>query len=278
MLSDVAHFRAFGYVVLRRTFDAEALRREVDQALESAGAASIDTERARVRYVPMMGERTPVSLSLLDRFQPIAATLLGRPVVPLRAKGMRYSGNTDAHRDSELAMESVGFAAYLEPLREDTGALRLLPGSHRDGFERGTAGYLAVPTDPGDVIVFDEHLFHASAGGTIRTQWRVDYFAAPRSAEEVEVARRYVANVFPPGWDGGYDVDRHPSYPDEWLRSGRPAVEQLRALGVYDLARIQEEFARRGSRNTLGRPSPPPRDAADVSVGGSRFAGDPTGT
>src|SRR5262249_34191248 len=158
----------------------------------------------RVRYVPMMCARTPTSLSLLDRFETFAATLLDGPVVPLRAKGMRYTGDTAWHRDSESALPSVGFAAYLDPLRDETGALRVLPGSHHRQPGDQVAAWLAtsdapaavdavpgspISTDPGDVIAFDEHLFHASAGGAARLQWRVDYLLAPRSPQDEAAAR-----------------------------------------------------------------------------------------
>jgi hypothetical protein len=261
LAQDARHFHAFGFVVLRRAFDADALRDELDRALDAGAPAAIATMRARVQYVPMMSSaRTPTSLSLLDRFAATAAALLGGEVVPLRAKGMRYVGSTAWHQDSALDTASVGFAAYLEPLTETTGALRVLPGSHRRPFGAAAAAYFAelgaamsidsmpafaIATEPGDVIVFDEHLFHASSGGTHRRQWRVDYFLAPRSPAEAAGVREYLANVFPPDWDGGYDVDLFPSYGCDWLQSGRTAVDQLRALGVYELAQVQESFMRR---------------------------------
>src|SRR5262249_35930230 len=65
---------------------------------------------------------------------PVATTLLGGPVLPTRAKGVLYGGDTPWHADSAFAVASVGFAAYLEPLRAETGALRVLPGSHRGDF------------------------------------------------------------------------------------------------------------------------------------------------
>ena len=99
-------------------------------------------------------------------------------------------------------------------------------------------------TEPGDVIVLDEHLFHASFGGRTRRQWRVDFVKAPESAQEEDLTRSYFAALYPPDWDGGYDVDRYPSYGPDWRASSRPAVAQLDALGVYELAAAQEAFTR----------------------------------
>jgi hypothetical protein len=102
----------------------------------------------------------------------------------------------------------------------------------------------AIETDPADVIVFDEHLWHASAGGRRRRQWRVDYFADPVGAEEEAVVRAYLAETYPPDWDGGYDVDRYPTYGPDWRASGRAAVGRLRELGAEAASAAEEDHAR----------------------------------
>jgi hypothetical protein len=207
----------------------------------------------------MMVAETPHSLALLDRLQGAAEALVGEPVIPVRAKGTRYFGSTGWHTDStDAAVASVGFAAYLEPLGAGSGALRVVPGSHRPELGAAVARYLdlaapaavdalpatALETEPGDVIAFDEHLYHASAGGGVRRQWRVDYLRDPRSPAEEAAVRAFLGRIFPPDWDGGYDVDRFPSFGPGWLGSGRAAVERLRKLGAYELASAQEGFTR----------------------------------
>ncbi len=262
---DRLHFSAFGFVVLRNAVDASRLSDELDRAVGTSPATLLETGVARAEYAPMMAAITPYSLSLLDRFQETATMLLGARTVPLRAKGVRYFGSTSWHADSlDAVVASIGFAAYLEPLRADTGALRVVPGSHRAEVRgdvlryvtaRGEAALdslpaVAIATQPGDVIVFDEHLVHASAGGTVRRQWRVDYFRDPTSQAEEAAVRAYIARVFPPDWDGGYDVERFPSYGPGWLESPRPAVARLRELGAYELASAQEtKFCSRAVTN-----------------------------
>jgi len=157
---------------------------------------------------------------------------------------------------------SVGFLAYLEPVGVDSGALRVLPGSHYPQFRdairafgaEGLAGpelpHHVVATEPGDMILLDEHLFHASFGGGIRRQWRTDYVNVPMDAEAEDRTKSYFAGLFAPDWDGGYDVERYPSYGPDWRRSSRTAVAQLEALGVYELAATQEAFMR--SRRRAG--------------------------
>jgi hypothetical protein len=240
-----------GYAVWRRALDPVPLRAEVDAALADGLPGAFTAEVAggiSGRYLPLMNERTPVSLALLDRFAAVAEVVLGRAVLPLRAKCVVYFGDAGWHRDSDLDVASVAFAAYLEPLDATNGALRVRPGSHRsDDRQAGAPGGgdgVALPTDPGDVIVFDEHLWHASRGGRDRRQWRVDYVADPATAREEDAVRAYFAATFDPAWDGGYDVDRYPTYGPHWLASDRPWVARLRALGVYDLAAAEEAYAR----------------------------------
>jgi hypothetical protein len=94
------------------------------------------------------------------------------------------------------------------------------------------------------MILLDEHVFHASFGGGTRRQWRVDYLKAPVDGESEYRTRSYFESLYAPDWDGGYDVDRYPSYGPDWRNSRREAVAQLDALGVYELAAAQEAFTR----------------------------------
>jgi hypothetical protein len=246
----IAAFRHTGVVVLRGFFDPGPLSDEVDRALADArrrgSVANSGSAGNAFQYVPMMCERTPVSLTLLDALAAPAAELLGRDVIPTRAKGTRYFGGTSWHRDSDMDLASVGLAAYLEPLDAHSGALRVIGGSHLS--DTATPGpevaEVVVSTVPGDVIAFDEHLFHSSAGGHDRRQWRVDFVADPVGPDEEVTVRSYFAGIFPLEWDGGYDVDRYPSYGEEWRRSGRPWTDRLRQLGVYQLADDEERWMR----------------------------------
>lgn len=248
---DVAEFGRSGFIVLRSMFDAAPLRAEVEAALADGFANAVrntGTAGNQFRYVPMMCERTPLSLGLVDALAEPAACLLGHVVVPVRAKGTRYFGGTGWHRDSDLDIASIGFAAYLEPLDETNGALRVDGGSHRAGTMEAVDGTgHAVATEPGDVIAFDEHLWHSSSGGAERLQWRVDYLADPPAGEEHQ-GRNYFAAIFQPGWDGGYDVDRYPSYGAHWQSRPRPWTKRLGDLDAYARADA-EEAAVRATRN-----------------------------
>ena len=165
-----------GYVVLRRFFDHHPLVAELDRALKDGTSAlqppqlfSVGGDTVSLRYLPMMCERTPQSLDLARTLAPVAEELLGRGALPGRAKGTEYSSDTSWHRDSEHDIQSVGCLAYLDRLTAASGALRVLPRSHQDRTrilpdDAGDAG-LVIETDPGDVIVFDEHLVTAPVVG-----------------------------------------------------------------------------------------------------------------
>ena len=237
-------------------FDPGPLTAELTHTLADAfsGSAPINVGSAgnAFRYVPMMSERTPHSLALLDRCSGTATGIFGRTAIPVRAKGTQYLGDTAWHRDSELDLNSLGFMAYLEPLDCHTGALRVLPGSHRTNPSPAPNGYRTRPdgvgetieTEPGDIIVFDEYLYHASAGGSVRHQWRVDFFTGPHTADETTKTHAYLAGIFQVGWDGGYNLDRYPSYPTSWRTSNRPTAARLQELGAYRLADAEEHAAR----------------------------------
>jgi len=259
LLSTADIFWTFGFVIIRQFFDATSLGEEIDLVTRRGVASRQPAAYSGInfQYVPMMTEETPESLALLDRVGALAEAVLGGPVLPTRAKGIRYFGNTPWHTDSESPITSIGFLAYCEPLDADSGALRIIPGSHRREYGdairelrvNAETPVAELPshvaeTRPGDLILIDEHLFHASYGGTERRQWRADYLRVPVNADEEANTKAYFANIYPAEWDGGYDVDRYPSYGPHYRNSGRPAVAHLERLGVFDLADRQEAFSR----------------------------------
>jgi hypothetical protein len=251
----IGNLAADGFVVLDAFFDPAPLSVEVDRALadgcqlESAANVAVGNS---FRYVPMMSETTPVSLSLLDALVEPAAEFLGRTALPTRAKATRYAGSTAWHRDSDLPVASIGVLAYLEPLTGPTGALRVLAGSHtasatstgNPSAEIASSGRAtALETTPGDLIVIDEHLWHSSAGGRGRRQWRVDFVVDPVRPGEAEIVRTYFARIYDASWDGANDHDRYPSYGAHLQTSGRPWIPRLAELGAFRLAEEQRHTA-----------------------------------
>ncbi len=185
------------------------------------------------------GERTQAAMRRQSsRLADTVAELLGRAVLPGRAKASRYFGDSSWHRDSSHDIASVGCVSYLEPVTADTGALRVIPGSHRrpdidlPAAQPGEVG-TAVDTQPGDVIVFDEHLIHGSRGGQVRHQWRIDFVVDPRDGAEVEATLAWYEQSLPTAEpEAGYDATLYTSWGAFWRSLERPWSNSLRRLGL----------------------------------------------
>jgi phytanoyl-CoA dioxygenase PhyH len=270
----VDHFRTFGFTVLcgylaDRT---STLRAEADAAIRDAYAA---TYHERVidgisgHYLPMASRLTPVSASLVcddPRFADAAEQLLGGPVIPECPEGVLYFAEAGWHTDDGIGVRGVKFAAYFDDLTAATGALRLVPGSHhpeqnarvtaygkRRGRARDDAGFAAyqasfpgyvAATSPGDVIAFDLHTWHASAGGRDRLAWNAVYLRAPETDDERDRTLCSARDGFEQAYRG-FDSGRYPVWRD-WLAGAAarprraPVIERMRRAGVLDLPRALE--------------------------------------
>jgi hypothetical protein len=246
---EIDRFCEVGYLVLRQFFNPVALAAELERAIgegisreQPAQRFSAGKGTVSLQYVPMMCERTPVSLDLASALASVAEELFQRGVLPGRAKGTTYFGDTSWHRDSELNLASLGCIAYLDDLTAATGALQMQPRSHRnrgvDLPEAACAGGAAMESSPGDVIVFDEHLVHGSSGGRERRQWRVDFVVDP-AASEVNAVREWFALSLPDERrDVGYDASLYPSYGEYWRTRHSVWAARLGDLGVLDMGSL----------------------------------------
>ena len=267
--AQAGHFTTFGFAVLRGFLAdrAAALRAEVDAAIRDAYAATYDErviDGISGHYLPMASRLTPVSASLVcddPRFIDAAGQLLGGPVIPECPEGVLYFAEAGWHTDDGIGVRGVKFAAYFDELTAETGALRLVPGSHhpeqgarlaayarrqppvRTGAEAAAyrasiPGYVAG-TSPGDVIAFDLHTWHASFGGRDRLAWTAVYQRCPETAQERDRTLRSVHDGFEQAFRG-FDRDRSPVWRD-WLGGAAghprraPVIRRIRDAGVLDL-------------------------------------------
>lgn len=275
MLTDrqVDHFTTFGFTVLRGFLAdrAAALRDEVSAALRDAYAPTFDEREGggiAGHYLPMASRLTPVSTSLVcddTRLIDAAEQLLGGPVIPEVPEGVLYFFEASWHDDDGIGVTGVKFATYFDELTADNGALRFVPGSHhRDAHDRlvayrsrqlpirndaEAAVYQAsipgavVPTSPGDVIAFDLHTWHSTAGGSDRLAWSAIYQRCPRTSEDRDRTHRSLTDSYEQAFRG-FDRDRYPVWRD-WLATAgahpqRAAViARMREAGVLDLPGAQ---------------------------------------
>ena len=244
----VHQFKTFGFVIMRNAFTKDELhtiQAEFDH--RAAVASSYEPfDGTKPQGFNTMGDDTPFIASLLEdsRFAEAAEQIFG-DVLGYIADAKRYVGNTSWHYDGGSNDDSgVHLVMYLQPVRANTGALRVIPGSHkspwfeelderpplryawtRQDFARAEAPELidSIPayvceTDPGDVVAFDWRLYHATLGGPDdRRQVSLDYTSYPRSPEEVattiSLAKSYMAER-----DNSADPwNPKRTAPDEWL-------------------------------------------------------------
>jgi phytanoyl-CoA dioxygenase PhyH len=262
----LAHFEAFGFVVLRRLLDdreVATLTGEVTRELgEAFGGIGTDTDPdgtggIRGDYLPLSVNRTPLSQALIaddPRLFQGSAALLGVPTVPTAPIATCFASNAGWHTDQGPDVGGVKFLIHLEPRTAADGALRVVPGSHDPAFGRrlraywsrdpGSQGFEGWPvpavvleTSPGDVIAFDLHLFHSSAGGDKRLAWTIEYLPWPGlgDPDRLRAVRDLVVDAVE--FDEGFDKERWPAW-REWAAGTRGAasrqvaVQRLRLLGV----------------------------------------------
>lgn len=264
---DILHFRTFGYVVARNLLsgaEVVQLSAEVTSALTDAyGGVGTDldpdgTGGIRGDYLPLSADRVPVSQALMaddPRLFQGSVALTGAPTVPTPPVATCFTSNAGWHNDDGTDIGGVKFLIHLQPRSADTGALRVIPGSHdrtfrssveryfrldpaRQGFAGWPVPFIALATAPGDVIAFDLHLFHSSAGGSNRLAWTIEYLPWPGLGDPARLAAVGAAVVDIVDYDhNGYDRERWPTW-RHWAAKARDrpsrqtAVERLRLLGV----------------------------------------------
>ena len=171
---------------------------------------------ARSCIVPFAGQSEYLS-SLLDdpRIDGILGSLLGDDYVYLGSDGNYYVGDTGWHSDGGWPRPIVYYkiAFYLDRLTRDSGAIRVIPGSHRygEGYAEalqagvreseeswGVAGdqvpAVAVETAPGDVVVFHQGTKHSAWGGGDRRRMFTLNCTRRHTEAELPIMRREVAN------------------------------------------------------------------------------------
>jgi ectoine hydroxylase-related dioxygenase (phytanoyl-CoA dioxygenase family) len=141
--------------------------------------------------------------------------VLGPDYNYMGSDGNYYVGDTVWHSDGFRSSGPVfaKMAFYLDPLTRDTGALRLIPGSHRSGtpyadqlqanikqskekwnMEGPQVPALAMETRPGDVVIFNHNTKHASFGGGKERRMFTINCCQRHSAEDVGSIKGYVSS------------------------------------------------------------------------------------
>ena len=214
-------FKTFGYILLPQHLNADTLV-QLARDHEDALAAQYPAERndgSERLWTRMTDESTPFAAALMEdpRFLGPAQQICGDDLLGIGVDINRYVSSTTWHPDTgDENQIACKFIFYLDTLGADSGALRVIPGSHllrgaeRDAFTKAMRDTplidvpcQAIATQPGDVIAFD-----------IRT-WNLDYFANPQAPEEVESIRSL--GLGHAGSIKGFKTRRQYNYSRNWL-------------------------------------------------------------
>ena len=251
-------FKVFGFLVLKGILTPLDMKKAYDEFEIGLSKSRKSAEGLSISHHlnwSNLGPDTPLLASLLEdeRFFSTAQQILGKDAVGLASNGNSFdSDRTEWHPDvGNPDWNGIKFAFYLQPVGRNSGALRLVPGSHREPFlsdfnkirlkgsEKGTIDGIglsveevpcfAAESETGDVVLFDNNIWHASYGGGIdRRMCSLGYFANPKNAREEKVMASQVERthrlhgMLP-------HLDRHPL----WLENAD--CNQTRAKWISDL-------------------------------------------
>ena len=146
------------------------------------------------------------SLLADDRISGIAVSLLGHAYQYWNSDSNYYTGDTRWHSDTAWPppIRFYKFAIYLDPMTRDSGALRVIPGSHRAGepyaeiIHRQLTGdapwggihgsdvpAMALETQPGDLAIFNHATKHSAWGGSDRRRMFTVIFTERHTGESL---------------------------------------------------------------------------------------------
>lgn len=188
----LAFFDTFGFLafpgLLADRIDKVIAEFEAVFAAHGGGHKGQPHDGKRRSCIVPFPDRSEYLSALLDdpRIHGLAASLLGEDFNYMPSDGNYYAGDTGWHSDGwNGKILNIKIAYYLDPLTRDTGALRVIPGSHKVGepyAERlqrelprcqelwGIHGRdvpaIALETKPGDIVVFNHNTKHAAFGGS----------------------------------------------------------------------------------------------------------------
>ena len=226
-LTDKEHafFDTFGYLSvpqLLSTDEVAAVTEAFEWTVQNCGGGTDHDGSTRTMLLGPI-EHSPVMCALLDHpgVAGLISGVLGEDFNYASGDGNFYSGDTGKrHSDGSWGQLWAAKTAFLDPVTRDSGCLRVIPGSHRpdhylraqgispnDAQERfGVSpsefpGDLALESNPGDVVIFNHDLFHASFGGSKRRRmFTMNCIRRATTPQEEEMSRRYVSAHSPGGY------------------------------------------------------------------------------
>jgi hypothetical protein len=198
----VRYFETFGFLVLPGLFRDEvgSIIDAFEEVFATEGHARMETyvelhgEERRL-IIPQFVTKHPTLNRLREdpRVVGVVTSLLGQNHEYAESDGNLFDCESLWHSDTygaPMLIHHVKLSFYLDSLKADSGAIRVIPGTQhfresfatalRDGFRDSTAieeqfgvdprdiPSIALETEPGDVVVWDFRTIHASYYGPVR--------------------------------------------------------------------------------------------------------------
>lgn len=246
-------FRDFGFLVLRgRLADDLAWIEEQFEAVFNE--VTPRKAHSSPRQIAPFIDRSEKLMTLLDHpsTTAVAEALLGPEWNYLNGDGNLYAGETPWHRDGVWEHgEFIKVAMYLDPVDGDSGALRVVPGSHRTAaplqdiwlWPMEPAEYGVAPqeipsvplvSNPGDVVVFSHRILHSSfGGGERRRMFTMNLARKATTPQELNDLRAFIALMVNTGGDQMHGDRMRQDAPPERMRRLEQVIENeglLRSL------------------------------------------------
>ncbi|MBM7564218.1 phytanoyl-CoA dioxygenase family protein [Paenibacillus sacheonensis] len=211
--SQIDFFETFGFLKFPQLM-ADRLDWIVDEFTKTFPEENKHDGSKRTCIVPFIDQRMSV---LLDdpRILAIGRTLLGEDFNYMGSDGNYYTGDTGWHRDGyHEKYRHIKIAFYLDELDGNSGALRVIPGSHRlhdkygddltfrmrDPLQTWNVAGADVPAQvldvtPGDILVFDHNTFHSSWNGNTSRRMFTINMCQRYAQEDIQELRDYIAGA-----------------------------------------------------------------------------------
>ncbi len=215
-------FDHFGYLVIRQLLAPDEVDRVTDAfewSMQNWGGGDDHDGTKRTMFVGPI-EHSPDLCALMDHtgIVGLIGGVTGEDFNYCGGDGNYYTGDTGWHPDGNWGqLWATKTAFYLDRVRRDSGCLRVIPGSHHpDHFVRKTGinvneseslfgvapdefpGSVALEADPGDVVIFNHDLYHASfGGGSRRRMFTMNCTRHAKTPEDMETLRSYLSRHSP---------------------------------------------------------------------------------
>jgi ectoine hydroxylase-related dioxygenase (phytanoyl-CoA dioxygenase family) len=198
----VTFFRTFGFLRFPGLFrdDIDEISAGFERVFAAEEHGRLETFEdlhgsERRIIIPAFVTKDPYLATLIDdpRTRSIVSGLLGPDHEYAESDGNLFDCESHWHSDiygAPIEYQHLKLSFYLEPLRADTGAIRVFPGTNSVEHEYATAvrrltwdstkladtfgmdprdlpGHV-IESDPGDLIIWDFRTIHASYGGGMR--------------------------------------------------------------------------------------------------------------